>query len=226
MKKNKTEVESYKFGRIVKELMKMSGKTFREVIRAEAGHVLAGSMNATRVGNKSKIIKHQMPMNKRYQRTRGEKEFGKIGNDWFYLGGRHPDQRWQELLSNREKRTDKILENRGITASQFFIMSKMLNIKLPRPPKNQEISKSSHNKIRKVLSPHEQNKSKNKYLLILETKAKGNSWTGGKGKKFKSAGYILENKVSGRKKMYAQAIRKGFINDIKFRTKNYPLLFR
>jgi hypothetical protein len=226
MKKNKTDVESYKFGRVVKELMKMSGKTFREVIRAEAGHVLAGSMDATRVGNKGKIIRHQMPMNYRYQRTKGEKEFGKIGSNWFYLGGRHPDQRWQELLGNREKRTAKNLENRGITASQFFIMAKMLNIKLPRPPKNQAISNRSHDKIRKVLKPHEQNASKNKYLLILETSAKGNSWIGGKGKRFKSAGYILENKVAGRKKMFAQAIRKGFINDIKFRTKNYPLLFR
>jgi len=226
MKTNKTEVEQYKFGRVVKELMKISGKSFQDVIKAEAGHILGGAMNGTRVGNKGKIIKHQMPFGYKYQRTTGEKLFGKIGNQWHYLNRKHSNDKWQELLGNRQKRTDKALENRGITASQFYHMAKILKIKLPRPPKNQAIANPSHSKIKRFIDAVEQNKSKNKYLLIFESNAKGNSWIGGKGKKFKSAGYVLQSKVAGRSKMFAQAIRKEFLNDIKFRTKNYPLLFQ
>ena len=223
MSKNQIEVERYKFGRIVRELMKMSGKTFREVIRAETGQVLSGAMNATKVGSKKKIIEHQMPIGMKYQRATGQKKFGKINGRFYYLGGRQRNENYSQLIENRQRRTDSGLQNRGLAASQFYLMSKMLNLKLPRPPRNQAIVNQSHNKFRKFLSPKEINNSKDDYTIVLESNTKANTWTGGG--KFKSAGLTLQNKVSGRAKMFTQAIRKEFIKDIKFRTKNYPLLF-
>ena len=101
----------------------------------------------------------------------------------------------------------------------------MLGIKLPKsPPK--VVQNSSHNKIKRLLKPRKKGFG-DAYTLIFESNLKGNAWIGGKGeKKFRSAGNVLKSKVAGRMKMYSRAIRKQFIHDIKFRTKNYPLLFQ
>ena len=227
-KRSKVEIQQRKFSSVVKELSKITGLSFRKIIRAEGGHVLSGAMNATRVGSKKKIIEHQMPINFKYERNKGKKEFGKIGEQWNYLGGRFSDQKWGELLGNRTKRTDRALENRGVSASQFYIMANLLKIKLPRPPKNQAITRSSHRKIRRFLRPREERKMSNrKYQLIFDTKIKGNRWTGSRGKrKFKSAGFLLTSKTKARANLFSRAVRKGFLNDIKFRTRYYPLIFK
>ena len=222
-RKSRSEIQIQKFESIIRELMKISGKSFKKVILAEGGHVLAGAMRGTRTANIKRIVTHQMPIGQKFNRYVGEKEFGKLGSNWHSLKARHPPQRWQELINNRENRTEKILGNRGITASQFFIMSKMLKIKLPKLPAK-AVQNSSHNKIKRFLKPRKKGFG-SMYSLIFESNIKGSSWTGKKPSKFKSAKYVLTNKVAGRTKMYSRAINKQFLKEIKFRTKNYPLLF-
>jgi hypothetical protein len=223
---NSVQVEDYKFGRVVRELMKLSGKDFRTVIRAEAAHILSGAMSSTKVGSIKKIVRNQMPIGMRYSRATGSKEFGKIGSSFYYLGGKQKDQNWSQLIDNRIKRTDKALENRGLTASQFYLMSQMLGLKLPRPPRNKAVSKGSHSKIKKFLNPHEKNLSKDEYQLILQSSSPMNANTGRTPSKFKSAGSVILAKTSGRAKLFSRAVRNEFLKDIKFRTKYYPLLFK
>jgi hypothetical protein len=224
-KRSSVQVEDWKFGRVVAELMKISGKSFREVIRAEAAQILSGTMTSTRVASIKKIVAQQMPIGFKHSRNRGNKKFGKIGGRFYYLGGRQKGENWEQLLQNRIRRTDKILANRGVTAGQFYVMSQMLKLKLPKPPRNKAILNPNHSKISRYLNPREINKSKDNYTLFLESSMNVNANTGGNGTKFKSAGLVITQKVSGRAKLFSRAVRNEFLKDIKFRTRYYPLLF-
>lgn len=86
------------FSEVIKGLHKISGKRFSDVIKSEAGMILAGAMRSTPKASKKNIVRHNMPESYKFEGILGEKKvisrFGKkyhIGQP--VLAGYQPDER-------------------------------------------------------------------------------------------------------------------------------------
>ena len=99
MSKNrvKGKIDISGFGAVVKELARMSGKDFAEVLEAEVGAVLKGAISRTKIAKPEKIVGRNMPLGKSRQGEAGAKLIRKGDDGKVYHVGepvvafRNPD---------------------------------------------------------------------------------------------------------------------------------------
>ena len=219
-------VDLSKFGSVVKGLSKISGASFADVIKAEAGHILSNAMSRTKKGSVPKVVKYFMPVNQKYLRSTGKKEaftikqgqFGAEREKTYRLRYKIPNDIWNHILTWGKDRTKKRSSKIGMSAAQWAVIAKQLGIVLPKKtPRN--VSKFLNNNqgfLSSYVAANARGKKKS-YTIEFETRLKKNKFTG--------AGRAIRNSVKGRITNFTNAIKKDLFKDMKFRTSRYPLLF-
>lgn len=128
---------------------------------------------------------------------------------------------WPKYILGQERKADKIIARKGLTAGVFYWMAKEGKVRFPRQPKGGSLMRSKEVKKLVRQSVRVKNtKSKNDYSLVIESK----------GMKVSGRGRLqgkLNDAIYRRKKLFLDSMEKGFIDDIKnFMPKYYPLLFK
>lgn len=246
--KPKIDVTMIGFREVVKNLQQITGKTFREVVDAEAGHILRNTIDKIPKATTAKIIKYTLPEGINYKRGTGGRKVtidddGKLyhvgkpvidtistahssGTKYKYPKGRWMGQKGKNnkrfaryVQKQKAKATERILR-KGLSASQFYAISVALNLPLPKKPPAY-ITKASHYQIIKKFIGNSNRKGFGSiYQLAL----------GSKGLRFSRptrAQANLTNSVNRRKKFFIDRIQGRTPKALKkFMPKNYPLLFR
>lgn len=128
---------------------------------------------------------------------------------------------WQKYIFGQERKADKIIARKGLTAGVFYWMAKEGKVRFPRQPKGASLmrSKAVQKLVRQSIIVNNST-SKNNYSLVIESK----------GMKVAGRGRLqrkLNDSIGRRKKLFLDSMEKGFIGDIKeFMPKYYPLLFK
>lgn len=217
--------------KVVKELQKIKGGTFKEILRAECAEILSQTSNrkTTKVADKSKIVGRHSPVNVYFLGYKGKKEAytlkeGEAGLEkqtTYYLFHKLPNPVWNYILPKTKKRTQKHFGNYGLNKGQFYFMAKMLNIKTggkPFPDEAKRFYQLRRNVISNNVYAFDSGKNDKKYKIELSsTLSKVLSFCGG-AKNFR-------NVMKGRVRKFEQALGKGVLKDVKKRTRAYPLIF-
>jgi hypothetical protein len=231
---------------VVRGLQKVTGLSFKEIIEAEAGHILQGAIKNTRSADIKKIVRRTMPEGVAYRGAVGERKV-QVGEDghtyhvgipvvsgrgiyggfkfaypkkrWVGQKGNKKKGAWKKLLTTQRKKTTARALRRGLSASQFFWMAQLLKIKLAKQPARY-ISKSSHlSTLKHFLRP-----KKGKKGLAYEVTLKS---TGFKMSKVMKAQATLEYFVKVRKHFFLEGTRRHFGKNVnKYISQKYPLLKR
>ena len=114
------EVDLKGFKTLLHHLQKVTGSSFDDVLKSEAGMILSSATRTTPKASKKNIIRHNMPEGYKFERNIGEKlvihHSGKVRHiGQPILAGNQPDQRGQKKPSGagkhwKPKRGGKIYE--------------------------------------------------------------------------------------------------------------------
>jgi hypothetical protein len=240
----KFQVDISGFGQVVKGLQKITGKSFKEVLEAEAGHILTGAIRLTPKATAKKVTKRTMPEGyafknyvggrkvtwdegKRYhvgepvpsgQGKRGGIRYKYPQAQWMGKKGRN-NGRWARYVETQKAKTAERILKRGLSASQFYWMGVLLNIKFPKTPAKYIRDPKHAQKVVKYLSPRKGARGK-LYEILMQSKGFKMS------KRLQMQSKILRATKS-RETFFMRAVKKEFVKDLKtFMPKNYPLLFK
>ena len=225
----KTDFKGWK--NVVKQLQKIRGGTYKDILRAECAEILSitAHRKGTKVADKSKIVgRHSIVdvyflgyVGKKEAYTLKEGEGGVTKQTTYYLRHRLPEKVWNYILPKTKKRTQEQFGNYGLNRGQFYLMSKILNLKKPPkgfPDEAKRFLGLRENRIRHKVFAKEFGKNDRKYGIEIESRlSKVISYAGG-AKTFKS---VMRSRV----KKFERALAKGVLQDIKKRTRQYPLIF-
>jgi hypothetical protein len=240
----KMNVDISGFKQVVQGLQKITGKSFKEVLEAEAGHILSSAITRTPKATQKKVVKRTMPEGYSYKTGVGERKVTFEKGNRFHVGrpvkagkGSRGGQRykfpkaqwmgkkgqnngeWARYLEQQKKKTGERILKRGLTASQFYWMGVLLNLKFPKQPPKYIKNPRHAQKVMKFLKPRKGGRG-SLYEILLQTK-------GFKMNRRLRVQPRLLLATKAREQFYKRAVRKEFIKDIKtFMPKNYPLLFR
>ena len=117
MSKNGLTIDTSNFNRAMREMARLSGVKFEDVLRAEIGSVLSATITRTKKATKASIEKS---MSMTYV---GEKKF--VNAKW-----RLPDATWQKVQERRKELIRRI----GTAKKSWYLLAKRMDIKLPKTP--------------------------------------------------------------------------------------------
>lgn len=226
------KIDSTGWKSTISQLKKISGKTYAEVLLAEASEITANvsARKSVLEADKAKIVGHHMPVDiyllgyvgkkLAYTLKEGEVE-GVEKQTTYYLKNRLRKPVWDYIYQKTKKRTIKKFKNYGLNKGQMYLMNKMLNLSSPK--------KKFPESAKKFYSMSKQ---------VIQKKIYASAWGFGKSFKIK-----LESKLSkmltfgkmpqayrsvlkARVRKFEKALGKGVMSDIKKRTRAYPLLFK
>ena len=225
----KTDIKGWK--NVVKQLQKIKGGTYKDILRAECAEILSitARRKSTKLADKTKIVgRHSIVdvyflgyVGKKEAYTLKEGEGGVTKQTTYYLRHRIPTKVWNYILPKTKKRTQKHFGNYGLNKGQFYLMSKILNLKSPPkgfPDEAKRFLGLRGNTIRHKVFTKEFGKNDRKYGIELESRLSKVISYGNGAKNFKS---VMRSRV----KKFETALAKGVMKDIKKRTKQYPLVF-
>lgn len=232
------------FNQVIKQLSKITGKSFDKTLKAEAGAILQNALKNTPKATRKKIIKWTIPEGYAYgfgmggrvvthrkgkvyhagmpvgmgKGKRGGQLYRKPYTYWMNSPTRKGE--WESFLKEQKEKAKRRAARRGMSAAQFALIATILKIDLPKPVPAY-IKKPDHER---VLKPHVMGSFTRgegfEYEINLESR--GLRATAGSG-----AGKKLSFAVQARVQFFRRAVEKGWIDDIKkFMPKNYPLLFK
>lgn len=239
--KPKIDVTMIGFREVVKNLQRITGKSFREVVDAEAGHILRNSVDKVPKMTTAKVVKYTLPEGVTYRKATGERKITIDDDGKLYHVGRpvqdgfggykYPKGRWMGQKGKNNKRFARYIQKqkakakerilrKGLSASQFYAMSVALNLPMPKKLPAY-ITKASHYKIvKKFIGNSKRVGVGSLYQLSL----------GSNGLRFSRptrAQANLTNSLNRRKKFFIDRIQGRSPKALKkFMPKNYPLLFR
>lgn len=245
--KPKIDVTMIGFREVVKNLQRITGKSFKEVVDAEAGHILRNAVDKVPKMTTAKVVKYTLPEGVTYRKATGERKIAIEDDGKLYHVGRpvldtissahggqkykYPAGRWMGQKGKNNKRYAKYIQKqkakarerilrKGLSASQFYAMSVALNLPLPKKLPGY-ITKASHYQIvKKFLGNSKRIGVGSLYQLSL----------GSSGLRFSRptrAQANLTNSLNRRKKFFIDRIQGRTPKALKkFMPKNYPLLFR
>lgn len=232
------------FKEVVAGLQKITGKSFKEVLEAEAGHILAGAIRNTPKATQPKIVKRTMPEGYAFKKNIGQRKVTWHEGERFHVGRPVPsgqgkrggvrykypkakwmgqkgkdNGRWARYIAEQEKKTTERILKRGLSASQFYWMGVLLNLRFPKMPAKYIRNPKNAKLVTKFLSPRKGARGK-LYEIIMESKG------------FKMSGRTQAQRkimmaTKSRETFYKRAVKKEFIKDMKtFMPQKYPLLFK
>lgn len=219
------------WNKTIRGLQKIKGGTFKDILNAECAEILSITANrkATRSASREKIVKRHMSVNTFFLGYKGGKEAytlksGEAGvtkQTTYYLHHKLPNKVWNYILPKMQKRTQKHFGNYGLNKGQFALMASKLgfgNFSKPFPSEANRFLKLRRNVIDSKVLANTKGKNDLTYKITLESYlSKVISFAGG-AKTFKS---VMRSRV----KKFEKALGKGVMQDIKKRTKQYPLIF-
>lgn len=216
---------------VVRGLQKIKGGTFKDILNAECAEILSITANrkATKSASREKIVGRHMSVNTFFLGYKGKKEAytlkageaGTTKQTTYYLHHRLPDKVWNYILPKMQKRTQKHFGNYGLNKGQFALMAKKLGIPTGAkgfPSEANRFLQLRKSVINNKVFAHTKGKNDLTYKIIVESQlSKVISHAGG-ARVFKS---VMKSRV----KKFERALGKGVLQDIKKRTKQYPLIF-
>tara|TARA_B100002019_G_scaffold291673_1_gene312530 strand:- start:2865 stop:3569 length:705 start_codon:yes stop_codon:yes gene_type:complete len=225
----KTDFKGWK--KVVKELKKIKGGTYKEILRKECAEILSQTTNrkTTKMAKKPDIVKRKMPVRVYFEGFKGGKEAytlkegegGVTKQTTYYLGHRLPNPVWDFIYSKTYARTKESVPNKGLNKGQFFLMSKKLRLPIPKKGFHGEAQKfvnRRENVISNKVFAKEKGKKDRNYKIELESRLSQVVSFGGGAKN-------LKNIMRGRVRKFEKALEKGILQDVKKRTRAYPLIF-
>ena len=232
------------FGQVIKGLQKITGKSFKEVLEAEAGHILDGAIRMTPKATAKKITKRTMPEGvnfksneggrkvtwhegKRYHvgqpikagtGSRGGQKYKFPAGRWMGRKGQN-NGKWARYIEEQKIKTARNILKRGLSASHFYWMGVLLNIKFPKMPAKYIRNPKNARFVTKFLSPTKGARGK-LYEIVMRSKG------------FKMAGKLrFQSKIikatKARESFFIKGVKKELVKDMKtYMPKSYPLLFK
>jgi hypothetical protein len=177
-----------------------------------------------RVGGKfgKNYLKGARKRKKRYMSPSGKWPL-RGGKVWLFPKGPWMGRAkfWDDYVREKEDLTKKKIKNIGLTAGQFYWMSRELGLVIPggKVKGQKELRKTSlRSKVIKYISPQKIFK-KGEGSIKLESK-------GLKVSAYNQVQSKLVRSAKSRVSFFKKAVKNDFIKDVKFKTKYYPLLYK
>nr|BAR32858.1 hypothetical protein [uncultured Mediterranean phage uvMED] len=217
---------------IIKELQRIKGGSYKDIIKAEAGEVLRQTTNrkSTKLARHEAIVNYLMPWGSPFGGYMGKKkgytlksgEAGVSRQTTYLLTHRLPNNIWNYIVQKQTKKVQNPYDNVGMNKGQFAYMAKLL--RLPNGTNgfdgsaNKYIQKSP-DEVKENTFAKERGKKDSQYSILVGSNLSKVLRFGRGASNFKSV-------MKGRARKMERALAKGILNDIKKRTRAYPMIFK
>jgi hypothetical protein len=238
------EKAARRFHSATRELMKISGKDFETVMKAELGAALTGAARNTKKATaKSITANHEKQPGARYdfnyagpesrsgkqysaadiarakQRAAERRSTGKNGKLVYYFSKSnqpkaYPAWLWSQIQQARAKRLPQKVQARGLAASMFVKIGEQLGVEVRAPA---YLRKAAHHK-----------KGEMRELIQVVSKGSGNSYEVGfinsltHINKWAGAGIAFRKALNARANYFSRAVKLAASKQIKKTLDRYP----
>ena len=215
------KVDSTGWQNVLKQLQKISGKSFAKILLAEASEITAevSARKSVLEADKGKIVGHNMPVDiyllgyvgKKLAYTLKEGEADGIKKQTtYYLRNRLRQPVWDYIYQKTKKKTIKKFKNYGLNKGQMYLMNKMLNLSSPKK-KFPESAKKFYSMSKQVIQKKIYASAfgfGSSFKIKLESRL-------GKMITFGKMPQAYRSVLKGRIRKFEKALAKGVISDIK-----------
>ena len=163
---------------VIKELQKIKGGTYKDILRAECAEILSQTANrkSTKVADKPKIVGRHMPINLYFLGFMGRKEAytvkegqgGAKEQKTYMLKYKMPDSIWSYIKGRTIEHTQEKFGNWGLNKGQFALMATKLGIHTgskPFPNEAQRFLQLRKNRIQNKVFAKDGGKKDRKYKM-------------------------------------------------------------
>jgi hypothetical protein len=202
-------VEKVNFGMMMEQLQKITGLSFKQIVRAQAKLILNHAVKHTPKASVAKIVERYYPHGLTLRKATGGNEISTLkesgvtyplsdqdGHRWYY-----PNKIWRKIMRQTKESVSTRVEKRGLQASQFYLMGRAVGIDVKAQKfiikASKHIAGTSRGTQKGILD----------YELILKSvgvKANGSG----------NAKFALAGAIQSRKEHYKIAIEKGVMKKL------------
>lgn len=186
-----SQIDATQFNRAVRDLARLTGRSFADVLREEAGKILE---SASRKTNSAKVSKIREQFNDRSWTTYQGKKYDI--KQW-----RLPDPLWNEIQQQREARLQKRLAARGLGKQSFFLLARALGITIRVPAYVRKASASGVNLQGNVTGIEQGSGTRYGIEMINRSPVATSAGARGRG--------AMQRAVNGRVRFFENNVRRG-----------------
>lgn len=205
--KGQLVVDTTKFNAFLRDLRRVTGKSQRTVIRAEAAKIVEKAASSTKAAKAESIRKSHTPY------PDGKRKWTRLNGKLYNLTNRYNDQLWSELETQLKERKDTLLARRGLSKKSFLVMAQAAGLVISTPG---FVVRAEGFDLSQVTGATEE-ESGNRYVLTLSNDSTTNAHS--------NAVHAFSAAATGRMKYFQNNLRKGVFDDIKATTKKYPGIY-
>jgi hypothetical protein len=124
--KNGLTIDTRNFNRAVKELSRLTGVKFEDVLKAEIGSILSQTITNTKKATRATIKK-----------SLGDWLVLKDGGGKvtrYYLRNHWSNDLWQHIISSRDRRIVELIKRIGTAKKSWLLLANQMGITLPKAP--------------------------------------------------------------------------------------------
>lgn len=202
--KPKVTLDAREFNSMVRELSRLSGADYREVIRAEGSAILSKAASGTKATSTKQINQRHKPV---YEG--GGREFAQYNQKVYFLKNKLPDAAFQAITQRLKAKVKYLKSVRGLARATWFAIGRQVGIAVKvaafvSKPKPVNLDRFTEGK---------EEKSGAKYTLTFRNDSKMIPHAG--------MAFALRRAIMGRVNYFKTNLRKGVFNDLKARTSKY-----
>ncbi len=201
------DIDADKFSAFLRDLTRVTGKSQRQVIRAEAAKIIEKAMSGTKVARAERIRETNRPP------PGGTRKWARVDGKLYRLANRYSDLMWDKLETSLKQTEKKLLSHRGISKKSFLVMAQAAGLEIATPS---YVVKAEGFDLSTVTSATE-DENGGQYVLSLRNDSRSNASSDAL-PAFKAA-------VTGRMKFFQNNLKKGVFDDIAATAKKYPGVF-
>lgn len=120
----KVTIDTRNFNAAVRELKKLSGVSFRSVIRSEVEAVLSRAIKKTKAASATKIRYHYT----NEKRANGKPRMLELNGKTYSLDRHYPDALWHQIVAFEQARMKEALRRRGLAKQSWLVMARRLGL--------------------------------------------------------------------------------------------------
>jgi hypothetical protein len=195
--KNGLTIDTSNFNRSMREMARLSGVKFEDVLKAEIGSVLSATITRTKKATKASIEKS---MSMTYV---GEKKF--VNAKW-----RLPDATWQKVQERRKELIRRI----GTAKKSWYLLARRMDIALPKAPPGYVTKSTVNGKELTEEVRHTRKVSMSKVGFLIENFTKAAIRGAGRAALLKA--------INGRTGYFYRNVKKGVFKKVATIAKKYP----
>ena len=197
MSKNALTIDTTNFNRAMREMARLSGVKFEDVLKAEIGSVLSATITNTKKATRASIDKS---MSMTYV---SEKKF--VNAKW-----RLPDATWQKVQERRKELIRRI----GTAKKSWYLLARRMDIALPKAPPGYVTNSTVNGKELTEEVRHTRKASMSKVGFLIENFTKAAIRGAGRAALFKA--------INGRTGYFHRNVKKGVFKKVATIAKAYP----